>query len=33
MSLNTIAWFIIVLVAVVAYAMLTAEDHPGGDDE
>jgi hypothetical protein len=32
MTLNTIAWLTVLLIAVVAYALLTAEDHRGGDE-
>jgi cbb3-type cytochrome oxidase subunit 3 len=32
MTLKTIAWLTVVLIAVVAYALLTAQDHRGGDE-
>ena len=32
MSLNVIAWGSVMLVAVVAYALITAEDNEGGDE-
>ena len=32
MKLNTIAWATVLLIAVVAYALLTAQDHRGGDE-
>jgi hypothetical protein len=32
MNLNTIAWITVLLVAIVAYALLTAQDHRGGDE-
>jgi len=32
MSLNLIAWATVILVAVVAYALITAEDNEGGDE-
>jgi hypothetical protein len=32
MTLNTIAWLTVLLIAVVAYALLTAQDHRGGDE-
>lgn len=31
MSLNTIAWILVLLFAVVLFALLTAQDHDGGD--
>ena len=32
MTLNTIAWLTVLLIAVVAYALLTAQDNRGGDE-
>jgi cbb3-type cytochrome oxidase subunit 3 len=32
MTLNTLAWLTVLLIAVVAYALLTAQDHQGGDE-
>jgi|688.fasta_scaffold19059_11 hypothetical protein len=32
MTLNTIAWLTVLLIAVVAYALLTAQDGKGGDE-
>ena len=32
MTLNTIAWLTVLLIAVVAYALITAQDHRGGDE-
>jgi cbb3-type cytochrome oxidase subunit 3 len=32
MTLNTIAWMTVLLIAVVAYALLTAQDGKGGDE-
>ena len=32
MTLNTIAWLTVLLIAVVAYALLTAQDGQGGDE-
>ena len=32
MSLNLIAWATVILVAVVAYALITAEDNEGGNE-
>jgi hypothetical protein len=32
MTLNTIAWLTVLLISVVAYALLTAQDHRGGDE-
>ena len=32
MTLNTIAWVTVMLIAIVAYALLTAQDHRGGDE-
>jgi hypothetical protein len=31
-TLNTLAWVTVLLIAVVAYALLTAQDHRGGDE-
>jgi hypothetical protein len=31
-TLNTIAWITVLLIAVVAYALLTAQDGKGGDE-
>jgi hypothetical protein len=33
MTLNTLAWAMVLVIAVVAYALLTAHDGKGGDDE
>jgi hypothetical protein len=33
MTLNTLAWLTVLVIAVVAYAVLTAQDGQGGDDE
>jgi hypothetical protein len=32
MTLNTLAWVTVLLIAVVAYALLTAQDGKGGDE-
>jgi hypothetical protein len=32
MTLNTIAWLTVLLISVVAYALLTAQDGKGGDE-
>ena len=32
MTLNTIAWLTVLLIAIVAYALLTAQDGNGGDE-
>jgi hypothetical protein len=32
MTLNTLAWLTVLLIAVVAYALLTAQDGKGGDE-
>ena len=32
MTLNTLAWLTVLLIAVVAYALLTAQDGNGGDE-
>jgi len=32
MTINTLAWLTVLLIAVVAYALLTAQDHRGGDE-
>lgn len=32
MTLKTLAWATVVLIAVVAYALLTAQDGKGGDE-
>jgi hypothetical protein len=32
MTLNTLAWLTVLLIAVGAYALLTAQDHRGGDE-
>jgi len=32
MTLKTIAWLTVLLIAVVAYALITAEDNEGGDE-
>jgi hypothetical protein len=32
MTINTLAWATVILIAVVAYALLTAQDHRGGDE-
>jgi hypothetical protein len=32
MTLNTIAWLTVLLIAIVAYALLTAQDGKGGDE-
>ncbi len=32
MTLSTIAWATVLLIAIVAYALLTAQDHRGGDE-
>ena len=31
MTINTLAWATVILIAIVAYALLTAQDHRGGD--
>jgi len=33
MTINTLAWATVLLVFVVAYAIFTAQDGQGGDDE
>jgi hypothetical protein len=33
MNINTLAWATVLVIAVVAYAILTAQDGKGGDDE
>jgi len=32
MTINTLAWATVILIAVVAYALLTAQDGKGGDE-
>jgi hypothetical protein len=32
MTLSTLAWVTVLLIAVVAYALLTAQDGKGGDE-
>jgi hypothetical protein len=32
MTLNTLAWVTVLLIAVVAYALLTVQDGKGGDE-
>jgi capsule polysaccharide export protein KpsE/RkpR len=32
MTLSTLAWVTVLLIAVVAYALLTAQDYRGGDE-
>jgi hypothetical protein len=32
MTLNTLAWLTVLLIAIVAYALLTAQDGKGGDE-
>jgi hypothetical protein len=32
MTINTLAWLTVLLIAVVAYALLTAQDGKGGDE-
>ena len=33
MTINTLAWATVLVVFVVAYAILTAQDGQGGDDD
>jgi hypothetical protein len=32
MTINTLAWATVILIAIVAYALLTAQDGKGGDE-
>jgi len=32
MTLHTLAWLTVLLIAIVAYALLTAQDGKGGDE-
>jgi hypothetical protein len=32
MTLSTLAWVTVLLIAIVAYALLTAQDGKGGDE-
>jgi hypothetical protein len=32
MTINTLAWATVLLIAIVAYALLTAQDYRGGDE-
>jgi len=32
MTINTLAWATVLLIAIVVYALLTAQDHRGGDE-
>jgi hypothetical protein len=32
MTINTLAWATVLLIAIVAYALLTAQDGKGGDE-
>ena len=32
MTINTLAWATVLLIAVVAYALITAEDNEGGNE-
>ena len=32
MTINTLAWATVLLIAIVAYALLAAQNHRGGDE-